>query len=42
MARLAPGGTLVFSNNQRRFVLDAAVGERFAVEDIFPLMFKLD
>ena len=42
MARLAPGGTLVFSNNQRRFVLDAAVGERFAVEDISARTFDPD
>lgn len=34
MARLAPGGTLVFSNNQRRFVLDADLAEEFAVDNI--------
>lgn len=34
MARLAPAGTLVFSNNQRKFKLDPALRERFSVEDI--------
>jgi len=34
MARLAPGGLLLFSNNLRRFRLDATVIERFAVRDI--------
>ncbi|WP_424780105.1 bifunctional 23S rRNA (guanine(2069)-N(7))-methyltransferase RlmK/23S rRNA (guanine(2445)-N(2))-methyltransferase RlmL [Onishia taeanensis] len=42
MARLAPGGTLVFSNNQRRFALDAALEERFAVEDISAKTFDPD
>ena len=34
MARLAPGGTLYFSNNFRKFVLDPGLGERYVVEDI--------
>lgn len=34
MARLAPGGTLYFSNNLRRFRLDPTIGSRFQVEDI--------
>jgi len=34
MARLAPGGTLVFSTNFRRFRLAAAVAGEFRVEDI--------
>lgn len=34
MARLAPGGRLLFSNNQRRFVLDADLAEEFVVENI--------
>ncbi|MDO4776948.1 MAG: bifunctional 23S rRNA (guanine(2069)-N(7))-methyltransferase RlmK/23S rRNA (guanine(2445)-N(2))-methyltransferase RlmL [Cardiobacteriaceae bacterium] len=34
MRRLAPGGTLYFSNNFRQFRLDPALGERFAVADI--------
>jgi len=42
MARLAPGGTLVFSNNQRRFVLEASLAERFAVEDISAKTFDPD
>lgn len=42
MARLAPGGTLVFSNNQRRFKLDDAVSERYAVEDITGRSFDPD
>ncbi|MCG6657355.1 bifunctional 23S rRNA (guanine(2069)-N(7))-methyltransferase RlmK/23S rRNA (guanine(2445)-N(2))-methyltransferase RlmL [Halomonas campisalis] len=42
MARLAPGGTLVFSNNQRRFRLDADLAERFAVEDISARTFDPD
>ncbi|RKQ96360.1 23S rRNA m(2)G-2445 methyltransferase [Kushneria sinocarnis] len=33
MARLAPGGTLLFSNNQRRFRLDDALRERFDVDE---------
>lgn len=42
MARLAPGGTLVFSNNQRRFTLDDAVSERYAVEDMSASSFDPD
>jgi 23S rRNA (guanine2445-N2)-methyltransferase / 23S rRNA (guanine2069-N7)-methyltransferase len=42
MARLAPGGTLVFSNNQRRFKLDDALSEQFAVEDITERSFDPD
>jgi len=42
MARLAPGGTLVFSNNQRRFKLDEAISERYAVEDITSRTFDPD
>lgn len=42
MARLTPGGTLVFSNNQRRFVLDDALVERFDVEDISARSFDPD
>ncbi|WP_311944557.1 bifunctional 23S rRNA (guanine(2069)-N(7))-methyltransferase RlmK/23S rRNA (guanine(2445)-N(2))-methyltransferase RlmL [Halomonas piscis] len=42
MARLAPGGTLVFSNNQRRFKLDEAVSERYAVDDISGRTFDPD
>lgn len=42
MARLAPGGTLVFSNNQRRFKLDEALSEQFAVEDITARSFDPD
>jgi len=34
MARLAPGGTLVFSNNQRRFRIDEALVARYAVTEI--------
>ena len=34
MARLAPGGALYFSNNFRKFVLDAGVAERYQVEEI--------
>ncbi|XKH61011.1 bifunctional 23S rRNA (guanine(2069)-N(7))-methyltransferase RlmK/23S rRNA (guanine(2445)-N(2))-methyltransferase RlmL [Halomonas sediminis] len=42
MARLAPGGTLVFSNNQRRFKLHGAVAERYQVEDISAKSFDPD
>ncbi|WP_280547612.1 bifunctional 23S rRNA (guanine(2069)-N(7))-methyltransferase RlmK/23S rRNA (guanine(2445)-N(2))-methyltransferase RlmL [Halomonas sp. 11-S5] len=42
MARLAPGGTLVFSNNQRRFTLDADLAEPFRVEDISAKTFDPD
>lgn len=42
MARLAPGGTLVFSNNQRRFKLDEALIERYAVENISAQTFDPD
>ncbi|MCQ4294997.1 bifunctional 23S rRNA (guanine(2069)-N(7))-methyltransferase RlmK/23S rRNA (guanine(2445)-N(2))-methyltransferase RlmL [Pseudomonas stutzeri] len=34
MARLAAGGTLYFSNNFRKFVLDASLSDRYAVEEI--------
>lgn len=34
MARLAASGTLYFSNNFRKFVLDAGLSERYAVEEI--------
>jgi 23S rRNA (guanine2445-N2)-methyltransferase / 23S rRNA (guanine2069-N7)-methyltransferase len=34
MAILAPGGTLIFSNNFRRFKMDEAVADRYQVEDI--------
>lgn len=34
MKRLAPTGVLYFSNNRRKFRLDADVSERFAVKDI--------
>ncbi|MFG6667937.1 bifunctional 23S rRNA (guanine(2069)-N(7))-methyltransferase RlmK/23S rRNA (guanine(2445)-N(2))-methyltransferase RlmL [Halomonas sp. HNIBRBA4712] len=42
MARLAPGGTLVFSNNQRRFTFDEALTERFDVEEITARTFDPD
>ena len=42
MARLAPGGTLVFSNNQRRFQLDEKLIGRFAVEEISARTFDPD
>ncbi|EPC02509.1 23S rRNA methyltransferase [Litchfieldella anticariensis FP35 = DSM 16096] len=42
MARLAPGGTLVFSNNQRRFKLDDELIERYVVEDISAKTFDPD
>ncbi|MDR9440751.1 MAG: bifunctional 23S rRNA (guanine(2069)-N(7))-methyltransferase RlmK/23S rRNA (guanine(2445)-N(2))-methyltransferase RlmL [Halomonas sp.] len=42
MARLAPGGTLVFSNNQRRFRMDADLAEEYAVEDISSRTFDPD
>ncbi|QEA39452.1 bifunctional 23S rRNA (guanine(2069)-N(7))-methyltransferase RlmK/23S rRNA (guanine(2445)-N(2))-methyltransferase RlmL [Pistricoccus aurantiacus] len=42
MARLAPGGTLVFSNNQRRFALDSALVDEFAVENISSRTFDPD
>jgi len=34
MARLAPGGVLLFSNNFRRFRLDPELAEAFDVRDI--------
>lgn len=42
MARLAPGGTLVFSNNQRRFTLGADLAEHYAVDDISARTFDPD
>lgn len=42
MARLAPDGTLVFSNNQRRFRLDEQVSRGYAVEDISAKTFDPD
>ncbi|MBA1145859.1 bifunctional 23S rRNA (guanine(2069)-N(7))-methyltransferase RlmK/23S rRNA (guanine(2445)-N(2))-methyltransferase RlmL [Ectothiorhodospiraceae bacterium WFHF3C12] len=34
MALLAPGGTLIFSTNARRFRLDEAISDAFRVEDV--------
>ncbi|MEQ5802631.1 bifunctional 23S rRNA (guanine(2069)-N(7))-methyltransferase RlmK/23S rRNA (guanine(2445)-N(2))-methyltransferase RlmL [Halomonas sp. H10-9-1] len=42
MARLAPGGTLVFSNNQRRFTLDVDLADHYAVEEISARTFDPD
>ncbi|MFY0991556.1 bifunctional 23S rRNA (guanine(2069)-N(7))-methyltransferase RlmK/23S rRNA (guanine(2445)-N(2))-methyltransferase RlmL [Halomonas sp. C05BenzN] len=42
MARLAPDGTLVFSNNQRRFQLDADLAEHYEVKDISKRTFDPD
>lgn len=42
MARLAPGGTLVFSNNQRRFKLGDELIECYVVEDISAKTFDPD
>ncbi|MFC2990851.1 bifunctional 23S rRNA (guanine(2069)-N(7))-methyltransferase RlmK/23S rRNA (guanine(2445)-N(2))-methyltransferase RlmL [Halomonas tibetensis] len=42
MARLAADGTLVFSNNQRRFKLDDDLAEHFAVEEISSKSFDPD
>ncbi|HSP57295.1 MAG TPA: bifunctional 23S rRNA (guanine(2069)-N(7))-methyltransferase RlmK/23S rRNA (guanine(2445)-N(2))-methyltransferase RlmL [Halomonas sp.] len=42
MARLASGGTLVFSNNQRRFQLDPEVMRHYDVEDISAKTFDPD
>lgn len=42
MARLAPGGTLVFSNNQRRFRLDPGLAERYMVKEISARTFDPD
>ncbi len=42
MARLAPDGTLVFSNNQRRFLLDGDLAEHYRVEDISARTFDPD
>lgn len=36
MARLAPGGTLIFSNNYRRFQLDEGLVQKYAVADVTP------
>jgi 23S rRNA (guanine2445-N2)-methyltransferase / 23S rRNA (guanine2069-N7)-methyltransferase len=42
-ARLvAPGGTIVFSNNYQRFRLDPALATRFEVEDITPATIPRD
>lgn len=42
MARLAPGGTLVFSNNQRRFSIDSGLTDAFEVQDISTRTFDPD
>ena len=42
MARLAPGGTLVFSNNQRRFQMDDELAVDFEVKDISRQTFDPD
>ena len=42
MKLLAPGGTLVFSNNFRRFRMDDSLRERFGIEDISSKTIDLD
>ncbi|WP_110688053.1 bifunctional 23S rRNA (guanine(2069)-N(7))-methyltransferase RlmK/23S rRNA (guanine(2445)-N(2))-methyltransferase RlmL [Salinicola aestuarinus] len=42
MARLAPGGELIFSNNQQRFRLDPALEAAFEVEEITRQTFDPD
>ena len=42
MAHLAPEGTLLFSNNLRRFKMDDAVGERFEVKALSKQMLDPD
>lgn len=42
MARLTPEGVLVFSNNQRKFVLDSGLAEQYRVEDISAQTFDPD
>jgi 23S rRNA (guanine2445-N2)-methyltransferase / 23S rRNA (guanine2069-N7)-methyltransferase len=34
MKLLAPGGTMIFSSNFRRFKMDATTQDEFAVQDI--------
>lgn len=36
MARLAQGGLLIFSNNYRRFQMDAELEQKYQVEDVTP------
>lgn len=40
--RLAPDGLVVFSNNLRRFTLDASLAERFDVRDVTPATIPFD
>ncbi|WP_438768383.1 bifunctional 23S rRNA (guanine(2069)-N(7))-methyltransferase RlmK/23S rRNA (guanine(2445)-N(2))-methyltransferase RlmL [Kushneria sp. TE3] len=42
MAHLAPGGTLLFSNNLRRFKMDESVSERFEVKALSKQMLDPD
>ncbi|WP_237064750.1 bifunctional 23S rRNA (guanine(2069)-N(7))-methyltransferase RlmK/23S rRNA (guanine(2445)-N(2))-methyltransferase RlmL [Microbulbifer guangxiensis] len=42
MALLAPGGTLVFSNNLRSFKMDAEILEEFAVENLSAVLLDRD
>ncbi|ALM51895.1 bifunctional 23S rRNA (guanine(2069)-N(7))-methyltransferase RlmK/23S rRNA (guanine(2445)-N(2))-methyltransferase RlmL [Halomonas huangheensis] len=42
MRRLATDGTLVFSNNQRRFQIDAGLAEEFEIKDISKQTFDPD
>ena len=42
MALLAPGGTLVFSNNLRSFKIHADVGDEFAVENLSATLLDKD
>ncbi|WP_110666050.1 bifunctional 23S rRNA (guanine(2069)-N(7))-methyltransferase RlmK/23S rRNA (guanine(2445)-N(2))-methyltransferase RlmL [Salinicola halophilus] len=42
MARLAPGGELIFSNNQQRFRLDPSLSATFVVEEITQQTFDPD
>lgn len=40
--RLAPGGLIVFSNNARRFALDAAALQAFDIRDVTPATIPFD
>ncbi len=42
MARLAPGGSLYFSNNFRRFVMDESIEARYQVTNITDKTFDPD
>ena len=42
MAKLSPGGTLIFSNNFRKFKMDELTERQFSCENITPQTLDMD